>query len=65
MEKLTVKVLISELQERGFVYSNIIEKVRIVMDENKVYWDFETELREMEYEYIRLDVIKLLRESAQ
>lgn len=65
MEKLTVNVLISELQERGFVYSNIIEKVRIVMDENKVYWDFETELREMEYEYIRLDVIKLLRESAQ
>ena len=65
MEKLTVNVLISELQERGFVYSNIIEKVRIVMDENKVYWDFETELREREYEYIRLDVIKLLRESAQ
>lgn len=52
MSKLTVNALISELQERGFVYSKIVEAVSYDMDSIRDYWDFESELTHDEYEAI-------------
>ena len=52
MEKITVNVLISELQERGFVYSKIIEEVTYDMYNIRDKWDFDTELTEDEYDSI-------------
>lgn len=64
MEKLTVNVLISELQERGFVYSKIAEGVTYDMDNIRDKWDFDTELTDEEY-YAIICGFESERESAQ
>ena len=64
MEKLTVNVLISELQERGFVYSKIVDEVTYDMDNIRGKWDFDTELTHDEYDAI-ICGFESERESAQ
>lgn len=64
MEKLTVNVLISDLQERGFVYSKIIDEVTYDMDNIRDKWDFDTELTHDEY-YSIICGFESERESAQ
>lgn len=64
MEKLTVNVLISELQDRGFVYSKIVEQVTYDMDNIRDNWDFDTELTHDEY-YSIICGFESERESAQ
>lgn len=64
MEKLTVNVLISELQERGFVYSKIADELTYDMDNIRDKWDFDTELTHDEYDAI-ICGFESERESAQ
>lgn len=64
MNKLTVNVLISELQERGFVYSKIVDAVRYDMDNIRDEWGFDTELTFEEYDAIIIG-FESERESAQ
>lgn len=64
MNKLTVNTLISELQERGFIYSYIIECVIFDMDNIRDKWDFDTELTHAEYDAI-ICGFESERESAQ
>lgn len=52
MEKLTVNALISELHERGFVYSKIVDSVSYDMDNIRDEWGLDTELTFEEYEAI-------------
>lgn len=64
MEKLTVNALISELQERGFVYSKIVDSVSYDMDNIRDEWGLDTELTFEEYEAIIIG-FESERESAQ
>lgn len=64
MNKLTVNVLISELQERGFVYSKIVDEVTYYIDNIRDKWDFDTELTHDEYDAI-ICGFESERESAQ
>lgn len=64
MNKLTVNALISELQERGFVYSKIVDAVSYDMDNIRDEWDFDTELTFEEYDAIIIG-FESERESAQ
>lgn len=64
MEKLTVNALISELQERGFVYSKIVDAVSYDMDNIRDEWGLDTELTFEEYDSI-ICGFESERESAQ
>lgn len=64
MEKLTVNALISELQERGFVYSKIVDAVSYDMDNIRDEWGLDTELTFEEYDAIIIG-FESERESAQ
>lgn len=64
MEKLTVNALISELQERGFVYSKIVDALSYDMDNIRDEWGLDTELTFEEYDAIIIG-FESERESAQ
>lgn len=64
MDKLTVNALISELQERGFVYSKIVDAVSYDMDNIRDEWGLDTELTFEEYDAIIIG-FESERESAQ
>ncbi len=64
MNKLTVNALISELQERGFVYSKIVDAVSYDMDNIRDEWGLDTELTFEEYDAIIIG-FESERESAQ
>lgn len=64
MDKLTVNALISELQERGLVYSKIVDAVSYDMDNIRDEWGLDTELTFEEYDAIIIG-FESERESAQ